>query len=87
MNTSEDTTISIVLHCLLDACGPPRNDLLNACHITAQLHIDVIAAIPQADDGSRRAAERGVRAQIVLVVGRRIEEGRPLRIDEACVGR
>jgi hypothetical protein len=77
MNTTKDPTISIVLDSLLDACSPPRDDPLNARHITAQLYVDLIATVPQADDRASRSAKRGVCAQVVLMVGRRVEERCP----------
>jgi hypothetical protein len=77
VNTTKDPAISIVLHSFLDARSPPRDDLLNARHITAQLYVDLIAAVPQADDSASSSAKRGVRAQVVLMVGRRVEERRP----------
>jgi hypothetical protein len=77
VNTTKDSAISIVLHSLLDACDPPRDDLLNARHVTAQLHIDCIAAVPQADDSAGSSAKRGMCAQVVLMVGCRVEERCP----------
>lgn len=85
VNTAENTTITIVLHCLLDARGTPRDDLLDARHVTAKLNVNLITAIPQANHCASCRTKRGVRAQVVLVVGRRIEERRPAGINEAGV--
>jgi hypothetical protein len=77
MDTTKDPAISVILHSLLNACGPPRDDLLNVRYITAQLHINIITAVPQADDSASRTTERGVRAQVVLMIGRRVEKRDP----------
>ena len=86
MNAAKYATIAIVLHCLLDACRPSRDDLLDARHVTAQLNIDFIAAVPQADYCAGCSTECGVCAQIVLVVRCRIEERCPAGISETGVG-
>ena len=86
MYSTKDTTVPIVLHCLLDACGSSRDDLLDARHVTAQLHVNLVAAIPQTDDGTGCCAKCGVRAQVVLMVWRGVEERSPPRINKACVG-
>jgi hypothetical protein len=86
MNAAENATISIVRHCLFDACSTPRDDLLDTSHVTAQLNIDSIAAVPQADYCAGCRTERGMCAQIVLVVRCRIEEGGPAGINETSVG-
>jgi hypothetical protein len=86
VDTAEDPTISIVFHCLLDACSPPRDDLLDAGHVTAQLNIDFVAAVPQADHCAGCRAERSVCAQVVLMVRCRIEERGPAWIRETRVG-
>jgi hypothetical protein len=77
VNTAKNPAVSIVLHSLLDARSPSGDDLLNARHITAQLYVDLIATVPQADDRASRSAKRGVCAQVVLMVGRRVEERCP----------
>lgn len=86
MYTAKDAAVSIVLNRLFDACGSPCDDLLDASYITAQLYINLVATIPQADDSASRPAKRGVRAQVVLMIGRRVEERFPSGVCESCVG-
>jgi len=85
VDAADNATVSIVLHCLLNACGSPRDDLLDARDITAQLNIDFIAAVPQADYCASCRTKRGVCAQVVLVVRCRIEERCPAGIGETGV--
>jgi hypothetical protein len=87
VNTTKDPAVAIVLDSLLDARSPPGDDLLNARHITAQLYVNLITAVPQADDRASSSAKSGVRAQVVLMVGRWVEERFPCRVCEAGVGR
>lgn len=86
MDGAEDATISILIRRSLDACLPSGDDLLDARHVTTQLNIDVIAAVPQAGDCGGCRAEHGVCAQIVLTVRYSIEERPPARINETGVG-
>ena len=85
MNAAKNATVSIFLHRLLDTRGPPRDDMLDARDITAQVNIDLIAAVPEADYCAGRRAERGVCAQVVLFVRCRIEERGPAGVSEADV--
>lgn len=77
VDPTKDSAITIVHHCLHDVRNSPGDHLLDNCHITAELDVDLIATVPGTNDRAGCTSEGCVCGQIVLVIWGRIQERLP----------
>lgn len=87
MNTPEHAAISILKRRRGQVRDAPRDDPDGVDrHVAAELDVDLVAAaVPRLlDDGRRGAAKGRVRGEVVLVVRRRSQQGRPRRVGDVA---
>lgn len=87
MNTPKHAAIAILNRRGRQVRDAPRDDPDRIDrHVTAQLDVDLVAAaVPRLlDDGRCGAAKGRVRGEVVLVVRRRSQQGRPRRVGDVA---